>query len=238
MPDTTDSPNYYTIADLPPDTRPRERLARLGPESLSHAELLAILLRNGAQGLNVIDLATQIIRYYDNDLGGLARATLEELQSFRGMGEAKAAQILAAREFGKRCLQASSQGQLQVKSPADVANLLAPELAFADQEYVKVVLVDTRNNVIAYPTVCQGSLNSAHVRVGEIFRDAIRRNAAALIIAHNHPSGDPTPSPEDITLTRQIVEAGRLLNIDVLDHLVLGRGGRFVSLKEKRLGFS
>ncbi len=238
MPESPPSPAYYTIADLPADTRPRERLARLGPERLSHVELLAILLRNGAKGLNVLDLATQIIRHYDNDLGGLARATLEELQVFHGMGEAKAAQILAARELGKRLAHAVPQGQIQVRSPADVINLLAPEMAYADQELVKVVLVDTRNNVIAYPTVCQGSLNSAHMRIGEIFRDAIRRNAAALIIAHNHPSGDPTPSPEDVALTRQIVEAGRLLGIDVLDHLVLGHGGQYVSLKEKRLGFS
>ena len=238
MPASSSSDAYHTMSELPADTRPRERLARLGPESLSDAELLAILLRNGAQGINVLDLASTIVRHYGNDLRGLAQASLEELQTFRGMGEAKAAQILAARELGRRIIRAIPLQQLRVTSPSDVADLLAPEMAYADQELVKVVLVDTRNNVIAYPTVCQGSLNSAHLRIGEIFRDAIRRNAAALIIAHNHPSGDPTPSPEDVALTRQIVEAGRLLGIDVLDHLVLGHAGKFVSLKERRLGFS
>ena len=238
MPEPSSSAAYHTIAELPAETRPRERLARLGPESLSDAELLAILLRNGAKGINVLDLASNIVRHYGNDLRGLAQASMEELQTFHGMGEAKASQILAAREMGRRIMRAVPLERIKVTSPADVADLLAPEMAYSDQELVKVVLVDTRNNVIAYPTVCQGSLNSAHMRIGEIFRDAIRRNAAALIIAHNHPSGDPTPSPEDIALTRQIVEAGRLLGIEVLDHLVLGHAGKFVSLKEKRLGFS
>ena len=226
---------YYTIHDLPEGTRPRERLAQLGAQALSEAELIAIVLRSGTPGVNVLDMATQLVRHY-RGLGGLAQARFEELCSHHGVGEAKAAQIMAAIELGRRVMVANPETRPQVHSPAEVAQLLMAELAYAEQEHVKVVLIDTRNYVIATPTIYKGSLNSASVRVGEMFKEAIRRNAAAIIVAHNHPSGDPTPSPEDITLTRQIVEAGRLLNIDVLDHLVLGRQ-RWVSLKERGLGF-
>jgi len=125
----------------------------------------------------------------------------------------------------------------QIKSPADVANLLLLEMGHLDQEHLRTVLLDTKNRVQQIATIYIGSVNSAQVRIGEIFRDAIRRNSAALIVAHNHPSGDPTPSPEDILVTRQIVEAGKLLDIDVLDHLILGNN-RYVSLKERGLGFS
>ena len=182
-------------------------------------------------------MATGLIRHYQNNLGEMAKASLEDLCSHHGIGEAKAAQILASLELGRRILLANPEARPQVRSPGDVAELLMPELAYADQEHVKAVLIDTRNYVIATPTIYKGSLNQAHVRVGELFKEAIRRSAAAVIIAHNHPSGDPTPSPEDVTLTRRIVEAGTLLNIDVLDHLVLGHK-TWVSLKERGLGFN
>lgn len=237
MSDSVVSITYYTIADLPPDARPRERLARHGAASLTEAELIAIILRSGAEGLNVIDMATAIMRHYHSNLAELAQASFEDLMTHHGVGEAKASQILAAIELGRRIVLASPESRPQVQTPEQAANLLMPELAYAEQEHVKVVLVDTRNYVIATPTIYKGSLNSASVRVGEVFREAIRRNAAALIVAHNHPSGDPSPSPEDITLTRSLVEAGRLLGIDVLDHIVIGHR-RWVSLKERRLGFS
>lgn len=237
MADTPASHAYYTIHDLPEATRPRERLARYGEASLSNEELIAIILRSGAEGLNVLDLATQLMRHYHNDLGELARASFEELQQHHGVGPAKAAQLLAAKELGKRMLHASPESRLRVQSPREAADLLMNELAYADQEYVKVILLDSRNYVIATPTLYKGSLNTAQVRIGEVFKEAIRRNAAAIIVAHNHPSGDPTPSPEDVVLTRRMVEAGRLLNIEVLDHLILGHS-RWVSLKERRQGFS
>lgn len=227
---------YYTIHDLPEGTRPRERLIRLGAKALSDAELIAIILRSGAQGVNVIDLATSLVRKYRH-LGALTKASVDELCETHGVGEAKAAQILAAIELGWRAAHADPEARLQVQSPEDVARLLMSELAYAEQEHVKAVLIDTRNYVIASPTIYKGSLNTAQVRVGELFREAIRRNAAAVIIAHNHPSGDPTPSPEDIILTRRIVEAGDLLHIQVLDHIVLGHQ-RWVSLKERGLGFA
>jgi DNA repair protein RadC len=225
----------YTIHDLPEGTRPRERLARLGPAALSDAELIAIILRSGAQGINVIDMATEMMRSY-RSLPALARASFTDLQRQHGVGAAKSAQILAAVELGRRVMRADPENLPKVDSPETVARLLMSELAYADQEHVKVVLIDTRNYVISIPTIYKGSLNSAHIRVGELFKEAIRRNAAAVIIAHNHPSGDPTPSPEDVVLTRKIIEAGRILNIDVLDHLVLGRQ-RWVSLKERGVTF-
>ncbi len=236
MPDSSVQHPYYTIHDLPEDSRPRERLKRLGAQSLSDPELLAIVLRSGTPGTNVIDMSTQLIRQYQG-LPAMAQASMEDLCSHHGVGEAKAAQILAAIEIGRRIILAAPEARPQVRSANDVAQLLMAELAYADQEHVKVVLIDTRNYVISMPTIYKGSLNTAHIRIGELFKEAIRRNAAALIVAHNHPSGDPTPSPEDITLTRQIVDAGKLLNIQVLDHLVLGHQ-RWVSLKEKGLGFA
>ncbi len=236
MPDSSVQHPYYTIHDLPEDSRPRERLKRLGAQSLSDPELLAIVLRSGTPGTNVIDMSTQLIRQYQG-LPAMAQASIEDLCSHHGVGEAKAAQILAAIEIGRRIILAAPEARPQVRSANDVAQLLMAELAYADQEHVKVVLIDTRNYVISMPTIYKGSLNTAHIRIGELFKEAIRRNAAALIVAHNHPSGDPTPSPEDITLTRQIVDAGKLLNIQVLDHLVLGHQ-RWVSLKEKGLGFA
>ncbi len=227
---------HYTIHDLPAGTRPRERLARLGPQALSDAELIAIILRSGAQGINVLDMATHLIRHY-RSLGALAQASFLDLQSHHGVGAAKAAQIMAAIELGRRVMRASPEARPRVDSPETVARLLLAELAYADQEHVKVVLVNTRNQVIATPTIYKGTLNTTSIRVGEIFKEAIRRNAAAIIVAHNHPSGDPTPSPDDVILTRRIVEAGKLLNIEVLDHLILGHD-RWVSLKARKLGFA
>jgi len=235
MADTSRAKPYYTIHDLPEGTRPRERLARLGPQALSDAELIAIILRSGAQGINVIDLATDLMRHY-RTLAALAQASFSELQQHHGIGEAKAAQIMAAIELGRRVMRAAPEARPRVDSPETVARLLLSELAYADQEYVKVVLIDTRNQVIATPTVYKGTLNTTSIRIGEIFKEAIRRNAAAIIVAHNHPSGDPTPSPEDVILTRRIVQAGELLHIDVLDHLILGHD-RWVSMKDRRLGF-
>ena len=225
----------YTIHDLPKNTRPRERLARLGPEALSDAELIAIILRSGAQGINVIDMATNLTRHY-RSLTALARASFAELQQHHGIGAAKAAQIMAAIELGRRVMRADPEERPRADSPEYVAMMLMSELAYAEQEHVKLVLVDSRNRVMATPTIYKGTLNSANIRVAEIFRIALRHNAAAIIMAHNHPSGDPTPSPDDVVLTRRIVEAGQLLDVPVLDHLILGHN-RWVSMKERNLGF-
>ncbi len=225
----------YRIRELPLRDQPRERLRDAGPAALSDAELLAILLRVGVSGTNVLQLAQQLLSEYKG-WNGLLRADYHELCRRRGVGEAKAATLKAALEIGRRLLLVGLDERPQIKSPADVANLLLLEMSHLEQEQLRTVLLDTKNRVQEIATIYVGSVNSAQIRVGEVFRDAIRRNSAAIIVAHNHPSGDPTPSPEDILVTRQIVEAGKLLDIDVLDHLVIGRG-RYVSMRERGLGF-
>jgi DNA repair protein RadC len=223
------------IRDLPMDLRPRERLAYAGAGALSTAELLAIILRVGGRGENVIRMAERLLAQFGG-LAGLAQASYDELCLQHGMGEAKATQIKAALELGRRLLVAAPQERPQVRSPGDVANLLMLEMGLLEQEHLRTVLLDTKNNVQRVANVYAGSLNAAVVRVGEVFREAIRANSAAIIVVHNHPSGDPTPSPEDVRVTELIVEAGRLLDIEVLDHLIIGRN-RYVSLKERGLGF-
>ncbi|MBP7693982.1 MAG: DNA repair protein RadC [Anaerolineales bacterium] len=224
------------IADLPDDDRPRERLAAAGAGALNTPELLAILLRVGVAGENAVRLAERLLREVGG-LSGLQRAGLADLCRIHGVGAAKATQLIAAIELGRRIALSAPEDRPAIKSPADAANLLMYQLAAHEQEYLYVLLLDTRNRVIGRPVeVYHGSLNTSLIRVGEIFRHAIKANAAAIIVAHNHPSGDPAPSPEDVAVTRAIVEAGKLLDIDVLDHLVIGQH-RFVSLKERGLGF-
>lgn len=223
------------MRDLATEDRPRERLRQVGAQALSSAELLAIILRVGVGGTNVIRLAENILVQFEG-LPGLSRASVNELATIHGVGQAKAAQIKAALELGRRLTVATPQERPRITSPADAANLLMSEMMLLEQEHLRVILLNTRNEVLSMPTIYQGSLNTSVVRVGELFREAIRANAAALIVAHNHPSGDPSPSPEDINVTRQLVKAGRLLDISVLDHIVIGHH-RFVSLKERQLGF-
>ncbi len=225
----------YRITDLDEAERPRERLAKLGPQVLSNAELLAILLRVGAPGENSVQMGQRLL----HDLGGLPglhRAAFEEVCNQRGIGPAKAAQIKAAIELGRRLAIASQDELPAIHSPIDAANLVQYEMSALEQEELRVMHLDTRNHVLHIETVYRGSLNSSQVRVGELFKSAIRRSAANIIVVHNHPSGDPTPSPDDVAVTRAIIQAGKLLDIEVLDHIVIGRG-RFVSLKERGLGF-
>ena len=223
------------IRDFPQGERPRERLAKHDARSLSNAELVAILLRVGVGGENVVDLSRRLLHEL-GELPGLARASIADLQSVKGIGLAKAAQIKAALELGRRVALASPETKPQINSATDAANLLLGEMSYLDQEHMRVLLLDTKHRVLDSPTVYKGSLNTSVVRIGELFRQAIRRNCAAIIIAHNHPSGDPTPSPEDVSVTQQIVNAGRLLDIEVLDHLIIGEQ-RFLSLRERGLGF-
>lgn len=224
-----------TIKELPSSERPRERLLHYGANALSTAELLAIILRTGTRDENVVRLAQRLLISYGG-LAGLARANTAELSAERGLGPAKTTQLKAALELGRRLLAESPGERPQIRSPADAANLVMSEMSLLEQEHLRVMLLDTKNHVLASPTIYIGSLNTSLVRVGELFREAIRANAAALIVLHNHPSGDPTPSPEDVAITRQIAEAGRLLGVEVIDHLIIGRQ-RFVSLKERGLGF-
>ncbi len=226
----------YRIKDLAEDERPRERLEHSGPEALSTAELLAILLRVGREGVSAVQLGQQILA----DLGGLPgiqKASFAQVCNIKGLGPAKAAQIKAAIELGRRLAVDTVKKTDAISSPIDAAELVRYEMQGLIQEELRVILLDTRNHVLKASTVYKGSLNTSMVRVGELFREAIERSAASLILVHNHPSGDPTPSPEDAALTRAVVSAGKLLDIEVLDHLVIGHGN-FVSMKEKGLGFA
>ncbi len=235
---TDETAAVYTpkIKEMPATERPRERLRDYGAGALSTAELLAIILRTGTKGQNVLNLASLLLARFGG-LSGLARANLIELQKAKGLGLAKACDLKAALELGRRILAEHPEDRPIVSSPQDVFNLLGAELSALEQEHLRVVLLDTRNRVLACPTVYSGNVNTSLVRVGEVFRDAIRYNAVALVVVHNHPSGEPTPSAEDTAITRAIVEAGKLLSIEVLDHIVIA-GGRCVSMKERRLGFS
>ena len=231
----SDAAYIPTIKELPTSERPRERLLEFGPGALSTAELLAIILRTGTRDENVILLSHRLLAQFGN-LAGLVQASTAEMIAARGLGPAKVAQLKAALELGRRMLVESPEERPQIRSPADAASLVMTEMGLLEQEQLRIMLLDTKNRVLKTPTIYVGSLNTSLIRVGELFRDAIRANCASLIVVHNHPSGDPTPSPEDVAVTRQIVEAGKLLDVEVLDHLVIGRQ-RFVSLKERGLGF-
>ncbi|MFN8432576.1 MAG: DNA repair protein RadC [Anaerolineales bacterium] len=235
MTDSTNSKPTYRISDLHEADRPRERLAALGPQALTNAELLAILLRVGVQGENAVEVGQRLLKKF-NGLNGLHRAPFKELIVQHGLGEAKAAQIKAAIELGRRLTLEAPQERPAINSPADAAALIQYEMSALEQEHLRVILLDRRNRVLEVVEVYKGSVNSSQVRVGELFKDAIRANASAIIVAHNHPSGDPTPSPDDVAVTRAIVQAGKLLDVDVLDHLVIGQS-KWVSLKERGLGF-
>jgi DNA repair protein RadC len=225
----------YRITDLHETERPRERLVSLGPQALSSAELLAILLRVGVKGENAVQVGQRLLQAFGG-LGGLHRAPFEELVGQHGIGEAKAAQLKAAIELGRRLMLESPEERPTINSPADAAALVRYEMAALEQEHLRALLLDTRNHVLDIVEVYRGSVNSSQVRVGEVFKAAVRRGAPAILVVHNHPSGDPTPSPDDVAVTRALVQAGKLLDVEVLDHLVIGRG-RYVSMKERGLGF-
>jgi len=223
------------LRDIPEHDRPRERLIKVGAKAVSTAELLAIIMRTGVGGENVLRLAERLLAHFGSLLG-LSRASVAELTAVKGIGPAKAVEIQAALEIGRRLVASSPEERPRVVSPSDAANLLMSDMMFLEQEHLKLILLDTRNKVLSTPTIYIGSLNTSVIRIGELFRAAIKENAAALIVAHNHPSGDPSPSPEDISVTRQVVQAGKLLDVDILDHIIIGHQ-RFVSLKERGLGF-
>ena len=225
----------YRITDLNEAERPRERLARLGAQALSNAELLAILLRVGVAGENAVQVGQRLLHDMD-ELPGIYRASYEDICNQYGIGPAKAAQIKAAIELGNRLSILAPEERPTIHSPADAAALVKYEMSALEQEELRVILLDTRNRVMGIEKIYRGSLSSSQVRVGELFRPAVRRNAASIIVLHNHPSGDPTPSPDDVALTREITKAGKLLDIEVLDHLIIA-GGRHISLKERGLGF-
>ena len=221
----------YTIKDIPADMRPREKLLRYGPGILSLQELLAIIIRTGSREANAIQVAESVL-YQLQDLRGVYNASVEELCAATvGIGKAKAAQIKAALELGRRLSQQDSE-IVRIKSPQDVAAWVMEDLRYLRHEQFRIILLNTKNVIIAWEEISRGSLNSSIVHPREVFARAIKRSAAAVILVHNHPSGDPAPSQEDINITRRLVEVGRLVGIEVLDHLIIG-DGIFTSLKDK-----
>jgi DNA repair protein RadC len=221
------------MKDMPSELRPRERLLKEGARSLTDAELLAILLRTGTSRNTALDLAAVILANF-NGLRGLVQASVEELSAVKGVGPAKAAQIKAALELGKRLAADSGEERAVIKTPADAAGLVMEEMRHLDREHFRALLLNAKNQVIGQEVISIGTLNSSAVHPRELFKGAIKRSAAALILVHNHPSGDPSPSREDVEVTRRLVEVGRLIGIEVLDHLVIG-DNKFSSLKAKGL---
>ncbi|MCL6614810.1 MAG: DNA repair protein RadC [Firmicutes bacterium] len=221
------------IRDLPRAERPRERLMNCGPGSLSNTELLAIILRTGRRGESVLKQAERVLAHFDG-LRGLAGVDLAELASLPGVGKAKAATVLAALELGRRLSVTEVEEAKAIRSPRDVAELLMGRLRFLDREHFFAVLLNARNQPLAVERISIGHLTASLVHPRELFKAAIQKSAAAMILAHNHPSGDPAPSQEDVLLTRRLREGGELLGIEILDHVVFG-DNRYVSLKERGL---
>jgi DNA repair protein RadC len=223
------------LRELPAAERPRERLALRGPASLSTAELVALVWGSGARGRNAVELAGDALARHDG-LAGLARATELELAALPGIGAARAAQLVASFELGRRLLADWPTGRWTIRSPADVADRLVLQMGRLEREELRIVLLNTKNVVLRVATAYVGNVSASLVRVGELFRDAVRIDAAAVILVHNHPSGDPTPSPDDLHLTAEALAAGRLLDVEVLDHLVVGHDA-WVSLRDRGIAF-
>jgi len=223
------------IRELPETERPRERLAARGPGGLSAAELIALVWGSGSRGTSAVALADEALARHEG-LTGLARASDLELRAIPGIGSARAAQLAAAFELGRRLMADWPAGRWTVRSPADVADRLILQMGRLEREELRVVMLNTKNVVLRVATVYQGNVSSSLVRVGELFREAVRVNASGVILVHNHPSGDPTPSPDDLHVTAEALAAGRLLDIDLLDHLVIGHDA-YVSLRDRGVAF-
>ncbi|MBB3109898.1 DNA repair protein RadC [Paenibacillus phyllosphaerae] len=223
----------HVMRDIPSEDRPRERMMTAGAQALSHAELLAILLRTGTKRESAVLLASRILKECGS-LRGLVDMSVEELTNIHGIGPAKAIQLLASIELGRRLAQ-SRQGEVYtIRKPQDAADYMMEELRYLKKEHFVCLFLNTKNHVIGKETLSIGTLNASLVHPREVFRAAIKCSSASIICLHNHPSGDPSPSPEDIALTRRLQEAGELMGIDILDHVVIG-DNRFVSLKEQGL---
>lgn len=219
------------IRDFPENERPRERFEQSGSESLSNHELIAILLRTGTKDESVLQLSNRLLTSFDG-LRLLKDATLDEITAIKGIGKAKAIQVLAAVEIGRRISNLAYDDRYVIRSPEDGANYVMNDMRFLSQEHFVCLYLNTKNQVLHKQTIFIGSLNASIVHPREVFKEALRRSAASVICLHNHPSGDPQPSREDIEVTKRLVESGKIIGIEVLDHLIIGEN-KFVSLKEK-----
>ncbi|CAM2841562.1 DNA repair protein RadC [Hathewaya histolytica] len=220
-----------TLKELPQNERPRERLLRYGPEALTNSELIAIILRTGSKDENVLSLSARIIKERGG-LNGLLTSTKEDFTDLKGIGSAKASQLIAIAELSKRFRSYRSGENYKICSPRDAAEYVMEEMRYLKQEILKVIMLNTKNKVIYEKNVFLGSVNSSIVHPREIYKEAIIKNSTSIVIFHNHPSGDPTPSREDLNVTNRIQDSGRILGVDLLDHIIIGNG-TYISLKEK-----
>ena len=226
------------IREMPEGDRPRERFMERGPGALKPEELIAILLRTGMKGKSAVQLAQELLQDYDHSLDELVRAPVEVLAKRKGFGKAKAIQLKAAFELAKRLSETTRRKQAIINTPAEAAGAVREDLRGLDRESFRVLLLNTKNTLIPPPReISKGTLNASIVEPREVFKEAMAASAASVVLAHNHPSGDPTPSAEDIAITKRLVKAGELLGITVLDHVILGqrtpdRPQDYTSLKE------
>jgi len=219
------------VREIPEEERPRERLQAVGAEALRDAELLAILFRTGTRSVGAVALAEALLREFGG-LRALSRASIDELQRVDGIGRVKAIEVKAALELGKRLAAFSERGRARIRSADDVAELLMVRYKDYEHEVFKCVLLNTKNEVLKVVDISHGGLDGTLAAPRDVFRQALREGVSAVILCHNHPSGDPEPSPDDLQLTRRLVESGELLGVHVLDHVIFG-DGRFVSLKDR-----
>ena len=214
----------FRIKEMPRTDCPRERIILAGAGSLTNYELLAVLLKTGTSGMGVLEFAEMILRRFGG-LSGLDRVTFDQLRQVKGIGEAKAAELIAAIEFGKRIHEATANRESrQIRSAEDVYELVCAKMRSLDHEELWVINVDSKNRVLAIDQLYKGSVNASTIRIAEVFQGAVSRKAMGIILVHNHPSGDPTPSDLDFVVTRNVKEAGRILEIALLDHVVIGAG--------------
>jgi DNA repair protein RadC len=224
-----------SIRDLPAAERPRERLALRGPGGLSAAELIAVVLGTGGGGRSAVAVAEEVLARHAS-VSAMARASDAELAAIPGVGTAKAARLAAAFELGRRSITDWPVSRWTIRSPRDVADRLMVEMGRLEREELRVLSLNTKNVVQRASTAYVGNVSSSLVRVGELFRDAVRLDASGIVLVHNHPSGDPTPSPDDLHLTAGAIAAGRMLDIDVLDHVIVGHDA-WVSLRDRGVSF-
>lgn len=232
--DKTIATKGYTIKDLPISERPREKLYSQGVEALSNTELLAIIIRTGSREDTAIDLARRILSLDNRGIAYLADVTLEELMELKGIGASKACQIMATIEIGKRLSKRGPQDKIKVTSPLVLVDLLMDEMRYLNKEFFKIAILDTKNQILSIENISIGTLNASIVHPRDVFKISIKRNANSIILIHNHPSGDTTPSSEDINITNRLIDGGNLIGIKVLDHIIIG-DNKYLSFKEKKL---
>lgn len=223
--------NNLKILDIPKDERPIERLVKFGAETLTNQELLAIILRCGTRGENVLELSGRILGEV-NGINGILNISYADVMKIKGIKKVKGSQILAVGELFRRFNSLKSNSKIKISSPKDIADMLMIEMADLNQEILKLIVLNTKNNIIKIKDIFRGTLDSSIVHPREIYCEAIKSSGSSILICHNHPSGDPSPSKEDINITLRIKECGQIIGINLLDHIIIGNG-QYISLKEK-----